>query len=124
MFTLWQLERATGEQKLRWSCKIFIVDDCVAKSATPRQISEAVKRELSKIESMIKDLTPTSLKVEQHTVNDRAINDIRNHNLQLELGLTRTKLELLKLQQETTQPSAPKMAVATTTLQHLSQNQF
>lgn len=98
--------------------------DCVAKSATPRQISEAVKRELSKIESMIKDLTPTSLKVEQHTVNDRAINDIRNHNLQLELGLTRTKLELLKLQQETTQPSAPKMAVATTTLQHLSQNQF
>ena len=64
---------------------------------------------------MIKDLTPTRFKAEQPTVNDGAFEDLRNQNLQLELDLTRTKLELLKLQRETTQPSAPNMATATTT---------
>ena len=93
----------------------FVADDFVAESATPQQMSEAVKRELSQVESMTKDLTPTSFKAEQPTVNDRAFEDLRNQNLQLELDLTRTKLELLKLQRETTQPSAPNMATATTT---------
>ena len=74
--------------------------DFVAESATPQQMSKAVKSELGQIESMIKDLTPTSFKVEQHTVNDRVIEDLWNRNLELELDLTRTKLELLKLQQE------------------------
>ena len=55
------------------------------------------------------------LKAEQPTVNDRTFEDLRNQNLQLELDLTRTKLELLKLQRESTQPSAPNMATATTT---------
>ena len=90
-------------------------DDFVAESATPQQMSKAVKCELSQVESMIKDLTPTSFKAEQPTVNDRVFEDLRNQNLQLELDLTRTKLELLKLQRETTQPSAPNMATATTT---------
>ena len=40
----------------------FVADDFVAESATPQQMSEAVKRELSQVESMIKDLTPTSFK--------------------------------------------------------------
>ena len=33
-------------------------------SATPQQISEAVKRELSQVASMIGDLTPTNSKAE------------------------------------------------------------
>ena len=78
-------------------------------------MSEAVKRELSQVDSLIQDLAPTSFKAEQPTVNDRAIEDLRNRNLQLELDLTRTKLELLKLQRESKQPSAPKMATATAT---------
>ena len=61
-------------------------------------MSEAVKRELSQVDSLIQDLAPTSFKAEQPTVNDRAIEDLRNRNLQLELDLARTKLELLKLQ--------------------------
>ena len=49
-------------------------------SATPQQISEAVKRELSQVESMIRDLTPS--KAEQPTVKqDRTIEDLRNQNL-------------------------------------------
>ena len=60
-------------------------------------MSEAVKRELSQVDSLIQDLAPTSFKAEP-TVNDRAIEDLRNRNLQLELDLARTKLELLKLQ--------------------------
>ena len=90
----------------------FVADDLAAESATPQQMSEAVKRELSQVESLIKDLTPTSFKTEQPTVNETAIEDLRNRNLQLELDLTRTKLELLKLQRESKQPSAPKMATA------------
>ena len=72
-------------------------------------MSVAVKRELSQVESLIKDLTTTSFKAEQPTVNDRATKDLRNRDLQLELDLTRTKLEL------STQQSSPKMVSATAT---------
>ena len=75
--------------------KDFVADDFVAESTTPQQMSVAVKRELSKVESLIKDLTTTSFKAEQPTVNDRATKDFRNRDLQLELDLTRTKLGLL-----------------------------
>ena len=89
------------------------MDDLLEDSATPQQISEAVKRELSQVESMIKDLSLTNGKVEQSTVEqDRTIEDLRNHNLQLELDLTHTKLELLKLQRESAQHSPPKMVAA------------
>ena len=72
-------------------------------------MSVAVKRELCQVESLIKDLTTTSFKEEQPTVNDRATKDLRNRDLQLELDLTRTKLEL------STQQSSPKMVSATAT---------
>ena len=89
------------------------MDDLLEDSATPQQISEAVKRELSQVESMIKDLSPTSDKAQQPTVKqDKTIEDLRNHNLQLELDLTRTKLELLQLQRESARNSSPKMAAA------------
>lgn len=52
------------------------MDDFVAESATPQQMSKAVKSELSQIESKIKDLPLTSFEVEQHTVNDRTIKDL------------------------------------------------
>ena len=52
------------------------MDDFVAESATPQQMSEAVKSELSQIGSKIKDLTLTSFEVEQHTANNRAIKDL------------------------------------------------
>ena len=42
----------------------FVADDLAAESATPQQMSEAVKRELSQVESLIKDLTTTSFKAE------------------------------------------------------------
>ena len=91
----------------------YEMDDLLEGSATPQQISEAVKRELSQVESMIKDLSPTSDKAQQSTVKqDKTIEDLRNHNLQLELDLTRTKLELLKLQRESARNSSPKMAAA------------
>ena len=64
---------------------------------------------------MIKDLTPTSFKAEQPSVNDGATEDLRNRNLQLELGSSRTKLDLQRLQRESTQQNAPKMATTTTT---------
>ena len=70
--------------------KDFVADDFVAESTTPQQMSVAVKRELSKAESLIKDLNTTSFKAEQPTVNDRATKDFRNRDLQLELDLTRT----------------------------------
>ena len=44
------------------------MDDLPEDSATPQQISEAVKRELTQVESMIRDLTPTNSKAEQPTV--------------------------------------------------------
>ena len=95
--------------------KDFDIDGFIAES-TPQQMSEAVERELSQVESMIKDLSPTKFKAEQSTVEqERAVEDLRNQNLKLELDLTRTKLELLKLQQDSAQPSAPKMATTTTT---------
>ena len=75
--------------------KDFVADDFVEESTTPQQMSVAVKRELSKVESLIKDLTTTSFKAEQPTVNDRATNDFRNRDLQREVDLTRTKLGLL-----------------------------
>ena len=66
-------------------------------SATPQQISEAVICELSQVKLMIKGLSPINGKVEQSMVKqDRMIEDLQNHNLQLELDLTHTKLELLK----------------------------
>ena len=91
----------------------YEMDDLLTDSATPQQISEAVKRELSQVESMINDLSPLNGKVEQSAVEqDRTIEDLRNHNLQLELDLTRTKLELLKLQRESAPNSLPTMVVA------------
>ena len=83
--------------------KDFGADDFVAESRTPQQMSVAVKRELSQVESLIKDVTTTSFKAEQPTVNDRVTKDLRNRDLQLELDLTRTKLELLQLQRESAQ---------------------
>ena len=97
-------------------------------------MSVAVKRELSQVESLIKELTTTSFKAEQPTVNDRATKDLRNRDLQLELDLTRTKFELLQLQRESTQQSVPKINilgatatpggnfVANTTLKSLQQD--
>ena len=67
--------------------KDFVADDFVAESTTPQQMSVAVKRELSQVESLIKDLTTTIFKAEQPTVNDRATKDLRNRDLQLELDL-------------------------------------
>ena len=85
------------------------MDDLQEDSATPQQISEAVKRELSQVDSMIKDLSPTNGKAEQSTVEqDKTMEDLRYHNLQLELVLTRTKLELLKLQRESARNSPPR----------------
>ena len=79
--------------------KDFVVDGLIAESTMPQQMSKAVKRELSQVESIIKDLSPASYKTEQPTVeNDRTIEELQNQNLQLELDLTRAKLELLKLQ--------------------------
>ena len=72
--------------------KDFVADDFVAESTTPQQMSVAVERELSQVEPLIKDLTTTSFKAEQPTVHDRAIKDLRNRYLQLELDLTLTKL--------------------------------
>lgn len=46
---------------------------------------------------------------------DRTIKELQNHNLQLELDLTRTKLELLELQQDSSQSSAPKLETTVTT---------
>ena len=91
----------------------YELDDLLEASATPQQISRAVKCELSQVDSMIKDLSPTNGKAEQPTVKqDRTIEDLRNHNLQLELDLTRTKLELLKLQRESARNSPSKMVAA------------
>ena len=91
----------------------YEMDDLLENSVTPQQLSEVVKRELSQVESMIKDLSPTCDKAQQSTVKqDRTIEDLRNHNLQLELDLTRTKLKLLKLQQESAQNTFPKIAAA------------
>ena len=60
----------------------YEMDGILADSATPQQISEAVKHELNQVESIIKDLSPTNGKVEQSTVEqDRTIEDLRNHNL-------------------------------------------
>ena len=85
--------------------KEFVVDGLIAESTTPQQMSEAVKRELSQLESIIKDHG-------RERQNDRRTS---NQNLQLELDLTRTKLKLLKLQRVSPQPSVPKIAAATTT---------
>lgn len=94
----------------------FVTDDFLTAAATPQQMSNAIQRELSHVESRIKELTPKSSKADQTTVDaDKAIENLRNQNLQLELQLTKTKLELIKLQRETKQPSATKMATAATT---------
>ena len=95
--------------------KDFGADDFVAESRKPQQMSVAVKRELSQVESLIKDVTTTSFKAEQPTVNDRVAKDLRNRDLQLELDLTRTTFQLLQLQRESAQQSAPKMVSATAT---------
>lgn len=72
----------------------FVADDFVAESATPQQMSEAVKRELSQVESMIKDLTPTSFKAEQPTVNDRAFEDLRNEPIPTGHGAKNNLLQI------------------------------
>ena len=95
--------------------KDLVAEHFVAESTTPQQMSIAVKRKLSQVESLIKDLTKTSFNAEQPTVKDRVTKDLRNRDLQLELDLTRTKLELLQLQRESAQWSAPKMVSATAT---------
>ena len=90
----------------------YEMDDSLAEPATPLQISEVVKCELSQVES-IQDLSLTNRKVEQPVVEqDRTIADLRNHNLQLELDLTRTKLELLKLQRDSAWNRCPTMVAA------------
>ena len=96
--------------------KDFVADHFVAESTTPQQMSVAVKRELSQVESLIKDLATTNFKAEQPTVNDRATKDQRNRDLQLELDLTRTTLELLQLQRESTLQSAPTVSYTHLTL--------
>jgi len=107
--------KSSGRTKPPLKLKDFDIDSFIAES-TPQQMSKAVERELSQVESMIKDLSLTKFKAEQSTVEqERAVEDRQNQNLKLELDLTRTKLELLKLQQDSVQPSAPKMATMTTT---------
>ena len=88
----------------------YEMDDLLTDSATPQQISKAVKRELSQVELMIKDLSLMNGKVEQSKVEqDRTIKDLRNHNLQLELvDLTRTNLELLKLKTRISVEQSPQ----------------
>ena len=62
----------------------YEMDNLQEDSATPQQISEAVKHELSQVESTIRDLTPMNSKAEQPTVKqDRTIEDLHNQNLQL-----------------------------------------
>ena len=59
------------------------MDNLLEDSATPQQISKTVKRELSQVESMIKDFSKTNSKAEQPTAKqDRMIEDLRNQNLQ------------------------------------------
>ena len=67
--------------------KDFVADDFVAESTTPQQMSVAVKRELSQVESLIKDLTTTIFKAEPPTVNDRATKDLRTAIYSLNLTL-------------------------------------
>ena len=89
-----------------------MVDGFEAKSATPQQLSDAVKHKLNQVESMIKHLTPLNHGAEQHNAEQiRASEEIRNQNFQLEL--TRTKLELTKLQRETTVIANPETKMAT-----------
>ena len=52
--------------------KDFVAYDFVAESTTPQQMSVAVKRELSQVESLIKDLTTTNVKAEQPTAKRRS----------------------------------------------------
>lgn len=52
----------------------YEMDNLLEASATPQQISKAVKREMSQVESMIKDLSLMNGKAEQPTVKqDRMI---------------------------------------------------
>ena len=67
--------------------KDLVAEHFVAESTTPQQMSIAVKRKLSQVESLIKDLTKTSFNAEQPTVKDRVTKDLRNRDLQLELDL-------------------------------------
>ena len=53
------------------------MDDLLEDSATPRQISETVKRKLSQVELMIKYLSLTCDKAQQSTVKQgRTIEDL------------------------------------------------
>ena len=95
----------------------FVVDFLVAKATTPQQLSNAVKHELTQVESLIKHLTPVKHDgTEKHNAEQfRATEDVKYKNLQLELELTRAKLELANLQRETltvnNTSSESKMAV-------------
>ena len=85
---------------------------------TPQQLSAAVKHELSQVKSIIRDLTPSTHDTEQHNKAEQArtTEEIRSQNLQLELKLTRAKLELIKLLRETVQfGTSPKAKLSKTT---------
>ena len=99
----------------------FVVDSLVAKATTLQQLSDAVKHELTQVESLIRHLTPVKHDgTEKHNaVQFRATEDVKYKSLQLELESTRGKLELAKLQRETltvnNTSSESKMAVQPST---------
>ena len=111
-FSLWTLERAAGEPSLRLNLQITIWTTYRKIQQHPsNKRSSETRTESGRV--MIRDLTPTNSKTKQPTVKqDRTIEDLRNQNLQLELDLTRTKLELLKLQRESAHYSPPKLVAA------------
>ena len=82
--------------------KDFVADDFVTESATPQQMSEAVKRELSQVESMIRT---ACFKRQSDRRSSKPQTGPYSHQ-------TRAALKLLR---ETTQPSAPTMATASAT---------
>ena len=82
--------------------KDFVADDFVAESATPQQMSEAVKRELNQVESIIR------------TACFKRQSDRRSSKPQTGPYSRQTRAAL-KLLRETTQLSAPTMATASAT---------
>ena len=52
--------KSSGTTKPPIKLADYEMDDLLADSATPQQISKAVKRELSQVKLMIKDLFPTN----------------------------------------------------------------
>ena len=66
----------------------YEMDDLPEDSATPQQISEAVKRELSQVESMIRDLSPTNSKAEQTTVKQDRTKNRSNDRTKISVSRT------------------------------------